>query len=64
MNNREAEAIDLLCDCVAQYLHVEDGIVSHSCMSTDERLCDFLVSVGRLERIADKKFRFVEEERT
>jgi len=42
-------AIDLLCDCANQFLMShENGILFHSFMSTEERLCDYLVSIGKL----------------
>ena len=53
------DAIDLLIDCAGQFLFEENGIVTHSFMSTEERLCDFLVKIGRMEQIGRAKFKFI-----
>jgi hypothetical protein len=54
------EAMDLLCDCAGQFLiGSEDGTITHSFMSTEERLCAFLVANGRMEQIGRAKFRLL-----
>lgn len=56
----DIEALDLLCDCAEQFLMLQDdGTVRHSFMSTEERLCEFLVHRGRMEQIGRGHFRFV-----
>ena len=57
-----AEMLDLLCDCAGQFLiSHDDGTLSHSYMSTEERLCAYLVATGRMEVVPRGKFRFVAE---
>ena len=54
------EALDLLCDCAGQFLiETDDGTLTHSFMSTEERLCAFLVENGRMEKVGRLKFRLL-----
>ena len=54
------EAIDLLCDCAGQFLiETNDGNLTHSFMSTEERLCAFLVENGRMQEVGHVKFRLL-----
>ena len=56
-----ADMLDLLCDCAGQFLiSHDDGTLSHSYMSTEERLCAHLVEAGRMEVVSRGKFRLVE----
>jgi hypothetical protein len=55
------EAVDLLCDCAAQFLMSDDdGTISHSYMSTEESLCAYLVKVGRLIPAKPGEFRWAD----
>ena len=57
-----ADMLDLLCDCAGQFLiSHDDGTLSHSYMSTEERLCAYLVEAGRMEVVSRGKFRLVAE---
>ena len=57
-----AEALDMLSDCAWQFL-MEDSkdptLLHHSFMSTEERLCDFLVQHGRMEQVSRGTFRLL-----
>lgn len=54
------EAMDLLCDCAGLFLiEGDNGIITHSFMSTEERLCAFLVENGRMEQLGRAKFRML-----
>jgi len=60
MNKTELDdALDLLCDCVNQYLFTdENGIITHSFMSVEEDMCDFLEKHGRLVSVGNEKYKF------
>lgn len=54
------EALDVLCACAEQFLMAADGgTLTHSFMSAEEQLCDFLVKHGRMEQLGPAHFRLV-----
>lgn len=56
------ESNDMLLSCAEQFLMVDDnGIITHSYMSTEEHLCALLVKRGLLESVGPGKFKVVRE---
>lgn len=56
------ESNDMLLSCVHQFLMTDDnGIITHSYMSTEERLCALLVKRGFLESVGPGKFKVVKK---
>jgi len=57
-------SLDLLCDCVNQYLFKTNGEITHSFMSVEEELCDYLCNNGRMKEIRGEVYVFVEHKET
>lgn len=55
------ESNDMLMSCAEQFLMQDDhGILTHSYMSTEERLCSLLVERGLLVEVSRGKFKVAE----